>query len=194
MSHYKESHYRQVFHCDTNMFKVSPIIMQTFYIKSKQNEKSEAKGMNRSSFSRLTGQISPGQCSAPSRPPGSPRSWWSCTCPCRRRRHMMFRDIDCIVLKQASLCLSCFTAEDASQLLCCWQSASASVSFAPIFYVCLPVCHSFLVCMRDGSPNISYFHRWKSNGMMRWWNDNDETVSSPTKVFGVSDHDGDRPV
>ena len=95
---------------------------------------------------------------------------------------------------EASLCLSCFTAEDASQLLCCWQSASASVSFAPIFYVCLPVCHSFLVCMRDGSPNISYFHRWKSNEIMRWWNDADETVAFPTKVFGVSDHDGDRPV
>jgi len=137
----------------------------------------------------------PGQCSAPSRPPGSPRSRWRCTCPMsmseEASRNVQRYWLYCF---EASLCLSCFTAEDASQLLCCWQSASASVSFAPIFYVCLPVCHSFLVCMRDGSPNISYFHRWKSNEIMRWWNDADETVAFPTKVFGVSDHDGDRPV
>ena len=104
MSHYKESHYRQVFHCDTNMFKVSPIIMQTFYIKSKQNEKSEAKGMNRSIFSRLTGQISPGQCIAPSRAPGSPRSWWRGPCTRRRGHHIMLRDIVKYCFK-ASLCL-----------------------------------------------------------------------------------------
>ena len=108
------------------------------------------------------------QCSAPSRPPGSPRSRWWCTCPCRRRRHMMFRDIDSMVKYcfEASLCLSCFTAGHARQLLC-WQSASASVGFAPIFYVCLPFIHFSSVC----ETGRQIFHIFTNERVMRWWDD-----------------------
>ena len=69
------------------------------------------KRMSGNSLSRLTGHISPGQCSAPSRPPGSPRSWWRCPCTLRRGRHIMFRDVVKYCF-EASLCLSCFSAED----------------------------------------------------------------------------------
>ena len=133
----------------------------------------------------------PGQCSAPSRPTGSPRSWWRCTCPCRRWRHIhiMFRVIDCIVWKR--LCV--WVVLQLKMLASCYaDSLRRRLSVLLLYF--MSVCHSFLVCMRDGSPNISYFHRWKSNEIMRWWNDDDETVASPTKVFGVSDHDGDGPV
>ena len=111
-------------------------------------------------------------------------------CPCRRRRHVMFRDIDCIVLKR----LCAWVVLQLRMLASCYAADSLRRRLSALLLYFMSVCHSFLVCMRDGSPNISYFHRWKSNENMRWWNDDDETVSSPTEVFGVSDHDGDRPV
>ena len=76
--------------------------------------------MNRSIFSRLTGQISPGQCIAPFRPPGSPPSWWRGPCTHRRGHHIMFRDIVKYCFK-ASLCLSCFSAEDTSCYADSWR-------------------------------------------------------------------------
>ena len=101
----------------------------------------------------------------------------------------MFRVIDCIVLKR----LCAWVVLQLRMLASCYaDSLRRRLSVLLLYF--MSVCHSLLVCMRDGSPNISYFHRWKSNEIMRWWNDDDETVASPTKVFGVSDHDGDGPV
>ena len=95
---------------------------------------------------------------------------------------------------EASVFVPAWVVLQLRMLASCYAADSLRRRLSVLLLYFMSVCHSFLVCMRDGSPNISYFHRWKSNGMMRWWNDNDETVSSPTKVFGVSDHDGDRPV